>query len=101
MKIIYNSKIPKLIGVGGITLYPFVCVAYTKEDCSHTLIRHELIHVRQIKEVGFFKFYISYIWQYLLGRFQGLNHSESYLAISFEVEAYQNQNKELETVAKL
>jgi hypothetical protein len=56
MKIIFNSIIPKIIGCGGITLYPFVFIRYSKESCPSTLIKHELVHVKQIKEDGFFKF---------------------------------------------
>ena len=51
------------------------------------LIIHELVHVRQYDEMGFFSFLSRYFRDYLRGRFSGMNHREAYRAISVEVEA--------------
>lgn len=88
MKFVFNSKIPQRIGTGGITLYPFVYIAKTKEECPQHLIDHEMVHIQQIEKIGVIRFYSSYVWQYLKGRLSGKNHYDTYRSISFEVEAY-------------
>lgn len=45
----------------GITLYPFILFRDRKEHVTEAMFRHEWEHVRQIRYLGWFKFY----WQYL------------------------------------
>ena len=82
---IFNSRIPKLLGVGAITLYPFIF--YRMADAPETLRAHEFTHIKQIETLGFLRFYFLYTVEYLKGRYSGLPHREAYLNISFEVEA--------------
>ncbi len=51
------------------------------------LVIHELVHVRQYDEMGFFRFISRYFRDYLRGRFSGMDHREAYRAIPVEVEA--------------
>ena len=71
----------------GITLYPFIFYntkhrAYKKN--FDALQFHEFVHVEQIRRVGWFKFYLDYLWQSL--RF-------GYLKNKYEIEAYQKQSE--------
>lgn len=85
-----NSYICRALGVNGITLYPFV---FIREGApSARLLAHEAIHVDQVRRAGFFRFYASYLLQYLRSRAAGLTHHDAYLNISFEKEAYAHEN---------
>lgn len=50
-------------------------------------VTHELVHVRQFAELGYFRFMLRYIREYLTGRLRGQDHQTAYLAISAEEEA--------------
>ena len=70
-----------------ITLYPFGI--YTNSTDIY-VINHEFIHVPQQKEMLILPFYIWYILEWLIKIiFYG---TEAYVNISFEREAYSNQN---------
>lgn len=85
--IIYNSRFPRWFGFDGITLWPFIFIAFSKEDCPDRLRHHEEIHLGQQLAWLLVGFYIVYVWDYLVGRIKGLNDYEAYRAIRFEVEA--------------
>jgi hypothetical protein len=51
------------------------------------LLAHELVHVRQWRELGVPRFLWRYLSDYFRGRLRGLNHRDAYLAIPLEVEA--------------
>jgi hypothetical protein len=53
-----------------------------------TLIRHELVHVRQMEEAGVLRFLWRYVRHYVRNRRRGMRHHEAYLAIPYEVEAF-------------
>ncbi|MEA1902688.1 MAG: hypothetical protein U9N56_04095 [Actinomycetota bacterium] len=48
---------------------------------------HELVHVRQFRELGYARFMFRYIRDHLRGRLGGVNARESYLQNPAEVEA--------------
>ena len=54
---------------------------------SGPLILHELVHVRQWKRLGTWRFLKIYLADYLRGRRSGMNHNQAYLAIRLEKEA--------------
>ncbi len=54
---------------------------------DRALLDHELVHVRQWRELGIAAFLRRYLGAYLGGRRAGLGHQEAYRAIPFEVEA--------------
>lgn len=77
--IFIKTKYYPFKGFNAITHYPFV---FYKED-SEVMRRHEGIHGKQQKELLLIGFYIIYLLEFI---FKG------YRNISFEIEAYENQN---------
>lgn len=51
------------------------------------LLAHELVHVRQWRELGPGRFLWRYLGAYVRGRMAGLGHRRAYEAIPLEVEA--------------
>lgn len=89
----FNHWIPRALNVNAITLYPYILFTEPRERVSDTIIRHEMIHVRQARELGCLKFYFSYVAEYLRHRLRGWNHDAAYRQISFEKEAYEHQSR--------
>ena len=94
---IENSKIPvwlskiSPIDINAITLGPIVL---SRGTLSKRVKRHETIHFIQYKELFFIGFLIVYLYDYLyaaLIKKKGFSR-ESYLAIRFEQEAYDNDH---------
>lgn len=85
MKIIKNKIIP-FKGFSAIYLFGLL---FTKKELSKAEINHELIHERQAKEMLFVFFYLWYLIEWLIRLTQKGN---AYHKISFEREAYINQN---------
>jgi len=52
------------------------------------LIGHEALHVQQFQGMGRLGFYTRYGREYLGGRLRGMSHSEAYLNISMERDAF-------------
>ena len=52
------------------------------------LLRHELVHVRQMERIGVLPFLLRYLGEYIRNRVRGLGHDAAYRAISFEAEAF-------------
>ena len=81
-----------LRGVAGITLGRTIyvsqqCVAYSAAEVER-LIRHELVHVRQVNRLGLLRFLARYAGEYIRNRRAGMSAAQAYRQISFEVEAY-------------
>jgi hypothetical protein len=74
-----------LRGVAGITLGRRV---YIEGGDVESILRHELVHVRQIQRLGLFRFYWSYVREYVSNRRRGMNAADAYRAISLEEEAF-------------
>lgn len=72
----------------GMALFPFILV---RGKASEILINHEAIHLRQQLELGILPFYAWYLLEYLVRRIQYKNHYLAYRNISFEREAFQNE----------
>jgi hypothetical protein len=88
----YDHWLPRLIGMGAVTVYPFVFFALTRDDRRlPDLVRHEAIHVRQTRRQGWLSSNLLYLFEYVAGRFKGLTHMQAYLQISAEVEAYREE----------
>ncbi len=51
------------------------------------LLRHELVHVRQWRELGAFRFLVRYLGAYFYWRLRGYPHWGAYRRIPSEVEA--------------
>ena len=74
-------------------------VTLSTQDCNteatiYELIMalcHEMIHVRQIRKVGWFSFYISYLLYYFAGLLRYGDHGAAYYNIPYESEAFNKQ----------
>lgn len=73
-------------GVAGMTLGSLVLIRRDHLG-DERLLAHELVHVRQWRELGVVRFLWRYLSAYARGRFSGLSHQAAYLAIPLEVEA--------------
>lgn len=89
MKIIYNKIFPIGKRYFAINLFGFL---FAKGPCNTIIINHEKIHTRQMQEMGFLVFYIIYIFEWLWKLILYRNSYKAYENISFEREAYHNQN---------
>jgi hypothetical protein len=106
VRFIFNAKFTEWFGVAAITLYPFV---FTRMDAATALrthtIAHELVHVHQVRKLGWFKFYASYLWHFIKVFVKGGSYNEAYYTNPYEVEAYETEaqkdlQKEAEEVVK-
>jgi hypothetical protein len=77
--------------VDGLAIYPFVFTKLKKPPAY--LINHERIHHRQQLEMGLLFFYIWYVFEFVFRYVQYLNFEAAYRNISFEREAYANDEK--------
>lgn len=68
--------------VVGLAFWPFIFVS-TKTKIDPVLINHERIHLRQQIEMLLIPFYVMYLIEF---------YTKGYYNISFEREAYQNEN---------
>lgn len=81
-------------GVIAITLGRTIYVAHVFDgDELERLLRHELAHVRQILQLGVFRFYARYVKEYVTLRLRRVPAAEAYRRISFEVEAYAEEER--------
>lgn len=74
----------------GMALFPFLLVKY--KSPSKVLINHECIHFKQQIELLILPFYIWYVFEYLIHRISGKTRNQAYRNISFEKEAYENDD---------
>ena len=82
--------VPK--GYIGITLFPFIIVRERQLMDHPVLLNHERIHLRQQAELLILPFYIWYVIEYLIRLSMYRNRKQAYRNISFEREAYTNEN---------
>jgi hypothetical protein len=89
---IFISKyiVPK--GFVGITLFPFIFLKKKDLKQDPFLINHEKIHLKQQKELLIIFFYLFYGLEWLIKMFTYKNSYLTYQNLSFEREAYQNEN---------
>lgn len=90
MKIIRNNFIP-FKGFKAINLFGILFVRGGAVMSEHDL-NHERIHSAQMKELLFLGFYICYLAEWIRGICSGKSSLQAYHDISFEKEAYRNQN---------
>lgn len=97
----YNSRISKKLGVNAIVIYPFILFSEKKNDVGDTLYKHELEHIKQIKEYGILSFYISYIFYHLAGLIRYWDSYHSYFNNPYEIEARKAEKLELTTEQRM
>lgn len=73
-------------GVAAMTLGRLILLRRDHHD-DQALLAHELVHVRQWRELGAVRFLWRYLGAYARARFAGLGHQRAYEAIPLEVEA--------------
>ena len=73
-------------GASAITIGPVVSVR-RKAAHDERLISHELVHVRQWRELGYLGFLRRYLGAYLRWRLHGYPHWGAYRRIPLEIEA--------------
>src|SRR5262245_55773151 len=74
-------------GVAALTIGRRVWISSRARDVE-PLLRHELVHVRQMGEVGITRFLWTYLRHYLRNRRRGMGHHDAYRAIPYEIEAF-------------
>ena len=90
MKIIQNNILPPK-NFTAINLFGLIFVK-TNTILSGRTVRHELIHTVQMKEMLYILFYIWYAIEWIIRFIQYKDATLAYYNISFEIEAYDNQN---------
>ncbi|WP_419802228.1 hypothetical protein [Mucilaginibacter sp.] len=91
MKLNYPVLVVPSLKVNGMALFPFILVKLKKSKQDETMIRHEIIHLRQQLEMLVLPFYFFYLINYLYNRLT-YGHHEAYMNIVFEREAYANES---------
>jgi hypothetical protein len=63
----------------------YLAAAWREDDVELlALLAHELVHVRQYRQLGPWRFRWAYLREYLAGRVRRLGHLDAYRNISFE-----------------
>lgn len=73
-------------GAAAITLGRFVFMRPSARG-SKRLLRHELVHVRQWRDLGVGGFLARYLWSYLGWRVRRYPHWAAYRRVPFEIQA--------------
>jgi hypothetical protein len=89
---IFISKYMVTKGFSGITLFPFIFLIHKNLKYNKALIHHEKNHLQQQKEMFIFFFYLFHGLKWCLKLLKYQNKNSAYLDVSFEREAYQNEN---------
>jgi hypothetical protein len=89
----YPVLVVPFLNVDGMALFPFILVKSQALKQDAVLVRHETIHLKQAAELLVIPFYILYLFNYIINRFQYPGHYRAYYEIVFEREAYQNERK--------
>lgn len=81
----------------GLTFWPFIFLKKSYFDKAgkaalQTTINHEKIHIRQQAELLVIPFYIWYFLEFFIKSWSTSTIDDAYRSISFEREAYQNQD---------
>lgn len=74
-----------------MTIWPFIFIKDKSSRLNHTLINHEKIHLKQQIELLWFLFFLWYVIEFLIKLVKYRKWDVAYRAISFEREAYENE----------
>lgn len=77
--------------VNAMAFFPFIILKNIVQKENKILINHEKIHIKQQTELLVLFFFIWYFVEYLIRLFIYQNFDQAYRNISFEKEAYSNQ----------
>lgn len=76
----------------GVTIFPFIFFSDQSFISNKGLINHERIHIQQAIELLILPFYFLYLIEFLVRYIQCRDFNKAYRSISFEKEAYLNEN---------
>jgi hypothetical protein len=76
----------------GLSLWPFIILKDVELQHDDVLINHEKIHLKQQQELFIFAFYFFYVLEWLVKTIWYLNGYRAYQNLSFEREAYANED---------
>ena len=93
MKVIYNYIIP-FGSYRAINLFGVIFAKSEFNPISQRTINHESIHTIQMKEALYIFFYLWYVLEWLVRLIQYRDSKQAYRNISFEREAYVNEENE-------
>ena len=82
-------------GVAAVTLGRRVWIR--ADAYSEALLKHELTHVRQMRDLGVIRFGWRYLREYFGNRLGGMSADDAYRNISFEREAFAAETYNRET----
>lgn len=98
MKVVWNKMIP-IKGFAAVNIFGVVFVReeaqtyFDYDPNSYTrMINHEKIHTKQMQELLYLPFYVWYLLEWLVRIVMYRNVRKAYRNISFEREAYANQD---------
>ena len=95
--VIVGNLIPKIFSflfrnaIFAIAFWPFIFVR-TRRENDAILINHELIHIKQYRELFVVGGVVLYVFDFIVGLFKYKNVYLAYRNIRFEQEAYENQH---------
>ena len=96
MRVVRNNIIP-FKGFQAVNLFGVLFVrkdrVFASEEEYQTTLRHEAIHTKQMQELGYLPFYLLYAIEWLVRWAVYKDATRAYFNISFEREAYANQDK--------
>ena len=75
-----------------MTIYPFIFLKDKSLISNSILINHERIHLKQQIELLWIFFFVWYVIEFLRHLIRLRNWNKAYHSISFEKEAYQNED---------
>lgn len=97
LRIFYDQKwlkskwLPEFLRADAIVFYPFLAFEKPKHKVPRSDIVHEMIHVRQIRRLGYIRFNVLYTWYQVLNFIKYRDYYEAYFNVPFEMEAFKKQ----------
>lgn len=82
--LLVGGPVPR--GAAAITIRSVISIRERCLEDDH-LLRHELVHVRQWRELGVVRFGAMYLASYVRSRWEGYGHWAAYRRIPLEIEA--------------
>ncbi len=89
MIVFFKYIIPKKYS--GLTIFPFIFLKNKNSLKDASFLNHEKIHLKQQVELLWVFIFIWYFIEYLIRILQYKKHDTAYKNISFEKEAYKNE----------
>lgn len=62
MFFVFDSSFARFLNVWGIVIWPFMFISFTREETPPSLLKHEFVHVHQVRREGVIWFYLQYLF---------------------------------------